>query len=534
MNFGRVLVLILAILFFLESIAWMAGVPHKTQEYTLIQEWKSGINELGMTPVFPPREDLQVGDLYLKTTRKSAGETSRPSEIISEYWLGDLQLAESVRDFYKQRFAMPVETAEKDAGGREKTDENRQAPLPTVSNGVFRIGDIPTRLRNVSFPNLAVASTRSAKLSVADSLLQFVNSGTFSEAGYTVTIAIPDAESYAVPALVPIPAIKKYCPENLTDNIKLLMALSPPGRITEAKIDVITGVYYARSIDYTISRRNGFGGSAAVTPDDLDKLKRLLSELNQAKTAGEKTKPSQEKPKPAVIPGIDGSGATPAPSDTSPSTAKREQELAAQIKEELERMTAALERPNAPAVAGTVIRSDARSVTLRRTFSQPVIIGYQSLSFDLDRFEGLICHSPPPPPSQCQPPKICGATSVMPPLTSVSGPPDPPRVYLVFFDWDKYDLRPGSMRAIEAAANQYKAGRSVTIQVTGYTDSSGSTDHNQRLSERRADSVATALEHLGVPRGNISFTGHGMDDPRVPTALGMREPQNRRVEIQFD
>jgi outer membrane protein OmpA-like peptidoglycan-associated protein len=526
MNFGRVLVLILAILLFLESIAWMAGVPHRIEKDSLIRDWTSGIRKLGVTPVFPPREDLQVGDLYLKTTRRSPGEASGSGEIISEYWLGDLQLAEPVRDFYRERFAMPVETAEKDSGGKEKTEENRQAPLPTVYSGVFKIGDIPTRLRNVSFPNLTVASTRSTRLSVADSLLQFFNTGTFTDAGYNVTVAIPDAEGYAIPALVSIPAIKKYCPENFADNIKLLRELSPSGRTTEEKIDVVTGVYYARSIDYTVSRRNGVGGTATAEPVALDKVKRLFSELNQAKTAA-------EKPKPAASPGTDASGATPGASDASSSAAKREQELAAQIKEELEKMTAALERPNAPAVAGTVIRSDARSVTLRRTFSQPIIIGYQSLSFDLDQFEGLTCHPPPPPPSQCQPPKICMAPSVMPPLQPVPGSPDSPQVYLIFFDWDKHNLTPEGLRTIEAAANQYKAGRSITIQVTGYTDSSGSEAYNQSLSERRARAVADAMASRGVAPKDMIVTGRGKNEPRVPTALGVREPQNRRVEIMF-
>ena len=101
----------------------------------------------------------------------------------------------------------------------------------------------------------------------------------------------------------------------------------------------------------------------------------------------------------------------------------------------------------------------------------------------------------------------------------------------MFFDWDKYTLTPEGMQTIQAAANQYKAGHSVKIQVTGYADLSGSPGYNQRLSERRANEVAKALQNRGVPRDDMSVSGHGMDDPRVPTAPGVREPQNRRVEI---
>jgi OmpA-OmpF porin, OOP family len=73
----------------------------------------------------------------------------------------------------------------------------------------------------------------------------------------------------------------------------------------------------------------------------------------------------------------------------------------------------------------------------------------------------------------------------------------------------------------------------VTLQVTGFTDTSGSRGYNQRLSERRANAVAAALEHLGVARSDMVVAGRGQNDLRVPTPDGVREPQNRRVEIVF-
>jgi opacity protein-like surface antigen len=120
-----------------------------------------------------------------------------------------------------------------------------------------------------------------------------------------------------------------------------------------------------------------------------------------------------------------------------------------------------------------------------------------------------------------------------PPLPPAPPPPPPPKVYLVFFDWDKYNITPEGQQIIALAAQQYKAGGSVKLQVTGYTDLSGSAGYNQRLSERRANAVANALAALGVARSDMAVTGRGMNDPRVPTAPGVREPQNRRVEIVF-
>jgi OmpA-OmpF porin, OOP family len=124
-----------------------------------------------------------------------------------------------------------------------------------------------------------------------------------------------------------------------------------------------------------------------------------------------------------------------------------------------------------------------------------------------------------------------------PPVAAAPAPPAPPpivrKVFLVFFDWDRAAVTPEGMQIIQQAAAAWHAGAPITIQITGYTDRSGSPGYNQRLSERRANSVAVALEHFGVPRTDMAVSGRGENDNRVPTANGVREPQNRRVEIVF-
>jgi OmpA-OmpF porin, OOP family len=120
-----------------------------------------------------------------------------------------------------------------------------------------------------------------------------------------------------------------------------------------------------------------------------------------------------------------------------------------------------------------------------------------------------------------------------PPLPPAPPPPPPQKVFLVFFDWDKYNITPEGEKIIQLAAQQYKAGGSVRLQVTGYTDTTGSYAYNQRLSERRANAVAGRLAALGVARSDMAVSGRSFNDLRVPTPLGVREPQNRRVEILF-
>ena len=69
------------------------------------------------------------------------------------------------------------------------------------------------------------------------------------------------------------------------------------------------------------------------------------------------------------------------------------------------------------------------------------------------------------------------------------------------------------------------------IEVGGHTDTSGTAAYNQALSVRRAQAVSNELVRLGVPREAITVQGYGETRPLVPTADGVREPQNRRVEI---
>lgn len=103
--------------------------------------------------------------------------------------------------------------------------------------------------------------------------------------------------------------------------------------------------------------------------------------------------------------------------------------------------------------------------------------------------------------------------------------------FLVFFDWDRSALTPEARKIIASAADEFKRTGSTRIVATGHTDLSGSPQYNLRLSERRAEAVKAELIRLGVPATVITTVGKGEEDPLVPTKDGVREAQNRRVEI---
>ena len=105
------------------------------------------------------------------------------------------------------------------------------------------------------------------------------------------------------------------------------------------------------------------------------------------------------------------------------------------------------------------------------------------------------------------------------------------RSYLVFFDFDSSKLTPEATSIVASAATDALRGESTRIGVTGHTDRSGTDAYNQALSVRRADTVRRQLVADGVDDTLIAVRGVGEADPLVPTADGVREPQNRRVEI---
>jgi len=128
-------------------------------------------------------------------------------------------------------------------------------------------------------------------------------------------------------------------------------------------------------------------------------------------------------------------------------------------------------------------------------------------------------------------PEAAPATYVPPPVQAVA---PAPKSYLVFFDFNKSDLTPQATGIVDTAARNAAAGKVTRLTVTGHTDTVGSDAYNMRLSRRRAESVATQLEKDGIASSEIEIVAKGKRDLLVPTADGVREPQNRRVQIVFD
>jgi OOP family OmpA-OmpF porin len=129
---------------------------------------------------------------------------------------------------------------------------------------------------------------------------------------------------------------------------------------------------------------------------------------------------------------------------------------------------------------------------------------------------------------------MAACVPILAPVPPPPPPPPPPmaaKVFTVYFAWNRSWVGPQGVAILQQAAATFKAGGVVTVQVTGYTDTSGSARYNQRLSVRRARIVAHILAHMGVPWRAMTVAGRGENDLAVPTPNGVREPRNRRVTV---
>ena len=94
-------------------------------------------------------------------------------------------------------------------------------------------------------------------------------------------------------------------------------------------------------------------------------------------------------------------------------------------------------------------------------------------------------------------------------------------------------ITPEAATILDSAVSAYGSCMSVPIMLAGYADRSGSTKYNVGLSQRRNTAVTDYLSSRGISAGAITSQAFGESNPRVPTADGVRELQNRRVEITY-
>jgi len=98
----------------------------------------------------------------------------------------------------------------------------------------------------------------------------------------------------------------------------------------------------------------------------------------------------------------------------------------------------------------------------------------------------------------------------------------------VYFDTDRYDLRPDARATLEKQAQWLKQYGNVRVQVEGHADERGTREYNLALGDRRAAAVKNYLVALGIPAGRINTISYGKERPVDPRSSEDAWAQNRR------
>lgn len=120
------------------------------------------------------------------------------------------------------------------------------------------------------------------------------------------------------------------------------------------------------------------------------------------------------------------------------------------------------------------------------------------------------------------------------PKHEAPAPAPTPKSYVikgVNFEFDSSKLTPAGESIVAEAAAGIKAASGHTFNVVGHTDSVGSLQYNQGLSERRANTVTNSLIAKGVPASQLVTSGKGETQPIATNETAAGRAENRRVEI---
>ncbi|WP_306717251.1 OmpA family protein [Burkholderia dolosa] len=102
------------------------------------------------------------------------------------------------------------------------------------------------------------------------------------------------------------------------------------------------------------------------------------------------------------------------------------------------------------------------------------------------------------------------------------------------FDTDRATLKPDARDSLDVLIDAARGTTFQTVAIAGYTDSTGTAEHNQRLSERRAQAVAQYLREHGLRAQKFDVRGYGESNPVATNTTAAGRAKNRRVDITLE
>lgn len=365
------------------------------------RQWNQMMRELGINPVFPPREDVQVGDVYLRRGAPGDPRHAVNGFVPIDLWVASLQ-PETVEDHYRRRTSFPDSLADRILGDDGRTPPGRFIRVPRDPDAtVFSRRDM-SRLRQVAFPDFMSMTVTSGDVRglVPIQAISLAFGASWSN-DQRADIKIPAAESYGIPFTQIRPSlfgsgrsctikeqhdcVQKQCARQLSESIATLddlalmrtrlatmRGLAPAQAPEHLYLEVITEVYYARVIDVAISYKYDFGARLRVSPQHLE----VRSETRIDRTS------IASNPQTQGTELVTESTVQRATELREPDPIARAQQLNEQLKE-IDAMGG---------VGGTFqfISVSGTSVGMRRSYERPVAVGWRGITLKVRASNGAV------------------------------------------------------------------------------------------------------------------------------------------------
>jgi hypothetical protein len=394
---------------------------------SVYRDWAARMSEMGIFPVFPPREDIVVGDVYFLPAHPydtplieqvgGAGSAGFHKQNLFADAGNQGLFANLTNYYYKRPVFAPTST---NLDSEVTADESGISPLagirPSLNDRETVFGPVPaTRLRQVAFPEFSVTTVSEVGLAAMVPIEAIRASIGFSSADVSrISFKIPQAESYGLPSdyllqnifaehVRTAPSTTNSPPRTyllVSDTANTFMARSAPalarsmfndsalfvaGRLKggdRAKLvksmertkdhvylAVISEVYYARSIDINVEFSKARSTSASARPMGIDEINALGKFLKGTPTSGDasvstSTNPPATEPRASLI---------------NVGTNINVLELAAQMRTNNIEM-----QGSTPGGQVQVVSVGQRNVGLRKKFEQPIAVGVRGLLLKLE------------------------------------------------------------------------------------------------------------------------------------------------------
>lgn len=349
----------------------------------LARLWHERLAEYNIVSVFPPREDVQVGDIYLMCSPETGeseelSSVSRPLPTLVATVPG---VSAELERYYAKRVTVPEIT---------RGDDTNQAMIRVSSEGMGPFGATPgdnRRLRNVSMPEFFTVAASGGTLSaLAPTPSVLAGGGLSKDSIESIAISVPAGSSYGMPVLDLLDLAQRIPQERLASLSGLLerQGQEDSNICANEKLVLINEIYFAHAIDVHFNFKDeaaaSFRAAIGLSPD------------SKRKTTFDALAPSFAS---NINSDSEGDGSQHAATETSKGDAAEDSTktllrladidaLEARMQAYLA-ATQGLGRLNQPGISVSVYGGAGSGVLLRRQFVNPVVIGYRGFELILER-----------------------------------------------------------------------------------------------------------------------------------------------------